>query len=560
MSKLTLLFLLAAFTLPSILLFSQHVAVPQASQESVVKYNDWEGGIFAGYSNYLGDLVPSVITFKDAHPAYGFFLRRRLSYRFGLRGNIFAGKIDGSDLHYDKNRSRGTSFESSLLEVGLTGEYEFRLNRNKGRDLYRTGENGKRIFRKSIVPYMFAGGGIVLFDNNTKYGGTMPALENEDRKAEYAQKKFCIPVGGGVKINLTERMLLGLEWGERFTFTDYLDGVKASGDPNDNDTYVVGGVSLSVRFGRKDQDADGIADNEDRCPTAAGSRALNGCPDRDHDSVPDDSDKCPDIPGQIRLSGCPDQDGDGVADFDDACPGTPGLRRFSGCPDRDDDGIVDNEDICPDVAGLPALNGCPDADRDGVTDSEDRCPSEPGTVELDGCPDTDRDGILDADDQCPYQPGIARFNGCPDSDNDGVEDAKDKCPYAPGLVSLEGCPEEPVVPKGEIKLSNVYFETNSAMLTSVSQSVLDEIVKTMQQYPDRQLYLSGYTDSDGDPDKNKLLSEKRVKACFEYLKNKGINPALMSIVGYGEDQPAEDNSTPDGRQMNRRVEFHLMTQ
>ena len=69
----------------------------------------------------------------------------------------------------------------------------------------------------------------------------------------------------------------------------------------------------------------------------------------------------------IKFGG-KDTDGDGIYDKDDACPDVPGLAAFNGCPDTDGDGIEDSKDDCPNEAGLAEFNGCPDTDGDGVCD------------------------------------------------------------------------------------------------------------------------------------------------------------------------------------------------
>ncbi|WP_052273237.1 OmpA family protein [Flavihumibacter solisilvae] len=85
-----------------------------------------------------------------------------------------------------------------------------------------------------------------------------------------------------------------------------------------------------------------------------------------------------------------DQDSDGIADKDDKCPTQPGIARYEGCPipDTDGDGINDEEDKCKDVAGLARYQGCPvpDTDKDGVNDEEDKCPDVPGLADNFGCP------------------------------------------------------------------------------------------------------------------------------------------------------------------------------
>ncbi|MCO6497082.1 MAG: OmpA family protein [Chitinophagaceae bacterium] len=112
--------------------------------------------------------------------------------------------------------------------------------------------------------------------------------------------------------------------------------------------------------------------------------------DRDGDGIPDDDDRCPDAAGPSSLKGCPDRDGDGIADIDDKCPDQKGVAKYQGCPipDSDGDGINDEEDKCPNVPGVARYQGCPipDSDGDGVNDEVDKCPNEAGPASNKGCP------------------------------------------------------------------------------------------------------------------------------------------------------------------------------
>ncbi|MEK7257434.1 MAG: DUF6089 family protein, partial [Bacteroidota bacterium] len=328
----------------------------------------WEGGLFLGYSNYLGDLVEPTLTLDEANPAFGLLLRNHVTQNLGLRLNFLYGKISGDDANYDRNAARGAKFESNVVELSLLGEFEFFGHK-------RFGDDGA--FRKTFSPYIFGGLGMNVANPDLVAQAQRPGYEGlqEDLDADPSRVRFSVPLGGGIRFDVNRKLNLGLEWGLRLTFNDYLDGISMGGDPDDNDTYVFGGAVIGFRFGDKDTDNDGIADDSDKCPTLPGPTTLNGCPDQDGDGIADRDDSCPIQPGEIRMKGCPDRDGDGVADNVDDCPDNAGLRRFSGCPDSDSDNIVDKEDNCPTVAGLPALNGCPDADRDGITDAKDACPN-----------------------------------------------------------------------------------------------------------------------------------------------------------------------------------------
>lgn len=114
--------------------------------------------------------------------------------------------------------------------------------------------------------------------------------------------------------------------------------------------------------GCPDVDKDGVADAKDRCPDFAGSAELKGCPDVDKDGVSDIDDKCVNTtPGvKVNASGCPmDNDNDGVANEVDLCPDAAGPLALKGCPDTDGDGVTDNIDRCPTEKGNIIDNGCP---------------------------------------------------------------------------------------------------------------------------------------------------------------------------------------------------------
>lgn len=288
--------------------------------------------------------------------------------------------------------------------------------------------------------------------------------------------------------------------------------------------------------------------------------------DSDNDGIPDDLDLCPNTFGAKELNGCPDKDGDGIADYMDKCPEFKGSKDFGGCPDTDGDGVADNEDECPKVAGTKSNKGCPevnkvkDSDGDGVSDDEDQCPNEKGTADAMGCPDKDNDGIADKDDKCPNAPGLRIYYGCPDTDGDGIDDSRDKCPKVAGTVANDGCPEIKKEDKKtlEVAMQAVQFQTGSAILKSESNVVLNQIADIMNRYPDFNMNISGHTDNTGSSTANQTLSEKRAKACYDYLLKRGISVSRLSYVGFGESRPISTNENEKGRSLNRRVEFNLV--
>jgi len=263
----------------------------------------------------------------------------------------------------------------------------------------------------------------------------------------------------------------------------------------------------------------------------------------------------------IKFGG-KDTDGDGVYDRDDACPEVFGLAQFNGCPDSDGDGIEDAKDESPDQAGLAEFNGCPDSDGDGVPDNKDACPTVAGPKELGGCPDADGDGVADKDDQCPNEAGPKENGGCPwkDSDGDGVLDKDDQCPDVPGTVANNGCPETPT--EEIMKQLNEYartilFDTGKATFKQESLQTLASMNAIFKEYPNANFFIDGHTDSVGAEKSNKLLSERRANAVRDWLIANGIDQSRLTARGFGEEQPIDSNKTAAGRANNRRVEVKL---
>lgn len=320
--------------------------------------------------------------------------------------------------------------------------------------------------------------------------------------------------------------------------------------------------------GCPDTDGDGIQDTEDECPLEAGLAEFKGCPDRDKDGIPDKDDNCPDLPGDKAYAGCPDTDGDSIIDPEDDCPEIAGIPEFKGCPDTDGDGIKDEDDACPDAPGLPINDGCPDTDSDGILDFLDGCPNEAGPKDNNGCPwpDTDGDGLLDKDDKCPYIAGPKENEGCPytDTDSDGILDKDDDCPATPGVPSTEpgknGCPEieKEVQEILNTAFENLEFETGKDVIKSESIPSLTELAEVLVKRPEWKLQIAGHTDNVGDDQKNLILSKKRAESVKRFMESQGIDTSRLSVLYFGETQPIGDNSTPEGRQKNRRVEMTII--
>ena len=283
------------------------------------------------------------------------------------------------------------------------------------------------------------------------------------------------------------------------------------------------------------------------------------------------------------LAECPDldRDGDGVMNGFDLAPLLPedkdGFQDDDGAPDPDNDadGVIDTLDECPDVAGPAANRGCPDTDKDkdGIVDRLDRCIDQPEDMDdfedSDGCPeaDNDQDGFADALDACPNIAGIAQEKGCParDTDGDGVFDHEDNCPAEKGVKENAGCPAEQkqlvIITVEQLKiLDKVYFDTGKASIQKRSNALLDNIAQVLTVHPEIGLIqIEGHTDTVGQPEQNKKLSQDRAEAVKGYLVKKGVAENRLRAVGFGPEKPAMSNDTPAGREVNRRVEFNIVS-
>jgi len=109
-----------------------------------------------------------------------------------------------------------------------------------------------------------------------------------------------------------------------------------------------------------------------------------------------------------------------------------------------------------------------------------------------------------------------------------------------------------------VQLTNdILFDFNSAALRRESQQTLRDLAGNFQRYPDETISVEGHTDNVGAIDYNQNLSERRAYSVKDYLSTQGVPGSRITAIGYGESRPKASNETPEGRQLNRRVEIHI---
>lgn len=221
------------------------------SLTSIKAQSMWEGGIFAGYAGYSGDINPTLTPrFQDFTPSLGLVARANLTNRIGFRTGITYFKLKGDDDNYNGRETRDFDFNTSLIEMSVLAEWEpFGSNR------YYTDAAGNVGMDKLISPYIYLGVGLlggVLNTNFSNYTGGDEGVKagiQKDRAYGNSLLGISFPIGLGMKFDLSEGFTVAVEGAIRGSFTDYLDGISYAAGPDAKDIYMNLGVVVYRRFG-----------------------------------------------------------------------------------------------------------------------------------------------------------------------------------------------------------------------------------------------------------------------------------------------------------------------
>jgi OOP family OmpA-OmpF porin len=108
-------------------------------------------------------------------------------------------------------------------------------------------------------------------------------------------------------------------------------------------------------------------------------------------------------------------------------------------------------------------------------------------------------------------------------------------------------------------LEKVMFDYNKATIKMESHELLNDVADVIKENPKlEKIRVEGHTDSDGSDKYNKKLSQQRADAVKDFLVKAGVPAEKLEAVGYGEENPIADNSTDEGKEKNRRVEFNIL--
>jgi len=125
------------------------------------------------------------------------------------------------------------------------------------------------------------------------------------------------------------------------------------------------------------------------------------------------------------------------------------------------------------------------------------------------------------------------------------------------LIAFIEDPARPVDADTWFSFDRLQFDTDSATLTPASTEQLRNIADVMKAYPQVKVKIGGYTDNQADAAYNMKLSQERATNTMNAIVNFGIDPSRVEAEGYGATHPVADNSTPEGRQRNRRVDIRV---
>lgn len=117
---------------------------------------------------------------------------------------------------------------------------------------------------------------------------------------------------------------------------------------------------------------------------------------------------------------------------------------------------------------------------------------------------------------------------------------------------------QPIEIGAEVQLYSIYFDTDSFRILPQSGTELQNLVMFLKNNGDLKVEVQGHTDSSGNAEKNKILSERRAKSVVDYLTENGINISRLKFSGYGDKNPIATNETAEGRMLNRRTTIKIL--
>lgn len=403
---------------------------------------------------------------------------------------------------------------------------------------------------KTFSPYLYVGAGGLFYKRKDNLGVSVPVTDTKSHTS------VLIPFGVGFEAFMSHRVAFNLDIGYRI-----LDDKTELRENNLPDSYPTAKVGFNFYVGTSDlddDDNDGLTNGEER---KYGTDPKN--PDTDGDGLTDGEEVKRYHTNPLKA----DTDGDGLSDADE-------VRTYRTDPlnaDTDGDGLTDGDEVTKyKTDPLKA-----DTDGDGLSDGDEvlKYKTDPLKVDTDGDglsdwdevkiyktdptnPDTDGDGLTDGDEVKKYKTDPLKA----DTDGGGVNDGTEVKRGTNPLDRKDDISKDTMIlEKGKtVIMQGVNFASGTANLTAESEKTLEKAFIALIMNTDVNVEIAGYTDNTGSAKVNDKLSQLRAEAVRKYLVAKGIPANRLTAVGRGSLDPVAPNTTPKGRKMNRRIEFHVL--
>ena len=189
---------------------------------ALVQAQRWHINVFGGFSNYSGDLQSKWFTLDQSYASFSIGGQYDLTTKFSVLSNIAYSHVGASDAYNKLSlQARNLSFQSNIFEWNVLAEYNF-----------------IDLTKRHFSPYIFAGVALYHFDpyafDTTGHQISLHPLSTEgeglsqypDRKP-YDLTQMAIPFGAGIKLRISDGVVIAYEISFRKLFTDYLDDVSS---------------------------------------------------------------------------------------------------------------------------------------------------------------------------------------------------------------------------------------------------------------------------------------------------------------------------------------------
>lgn len=207
-----------------------------------------ELGVGAGIFVYQGDLTPDPLgSYRTLRPGIVVSAANILSSSFSVRLNLSLGSLRGNETKYEEpeyRKFRGFQFRTPVIEVSPQLVWNPFANNNAER---------------GFSPYLFAGVGVGFLRIRRDYSGYDPTYFGDgndisqrialDEQERLPTVRILVPVGMGIRYNLSPAIAVQAETAYRFLSSDYLDGFSQAANPEKNDHYQVTSAGVILRWG-----------------------------------------------------------------------------------------------------------------------------------------------------------------------------------------------------------------------------------------------------------------------------------------------------------------------